>query len=349
MTYDSSYLSLCWIVAAKRITTRSIDETLMYMAEGDNMTELSKMVVLPVDGSENALRSLDYLHLLYGSRHNLEVTLKYVLPSLPPILADDRSMKRETAMKLKTLENKNIRLADKILSKAKDLLVKKGFKEDLVQTVSRKKDRGIAQDICNLVESKRADAVLITTRGRSKIEAFFMGEVSSKLSEYCRVCPVWIVEGTVTSNRVLIAIDNSENALRAVDHAGFMLSGTDCPVTLFHTMRHLRRFVPQEVLEKAPELEELWKSKAGQEIEPFLKKAKEMLVTAGVNESQISTKVVDGSRSAASDILEEARSDGYGTIVMGRRGISGVKEFFMGSVSSKVLQNCNGMAAWIVL
>ena len=86
-----------------------------------------------------------------------------------------------------------------------------------------------------------------------------MGEVASKLLEYCRVCPVWIVEGAVTSNRVLIAIDNSENALRAVDHAGFMLSGTDCPVTLFHTTQHLRGFVPLEVLEEAPELEEFWK------------------------------------------------------------------------------------------
>ena len=313
------------------------------------MTELSKMVVLPVDGSENALRSLDYIHLLYGSGHNLEVALKYVLPSLPPILADDRSMKRETAMKLKILENKNMRLAEKILSKAKDLLVKKGFKKDLVQTVSRKKDQGIAQDICNWVESKRADSVLISTRGRSRLEAFFMGEVSSKLLEYCRVCPVWIVEGKVTSNRVLVAVDSSDNALRAVDHVGFMLAGTDAPVTLFHTMRHLRRFVPQEVLDEAPELEELWKTKAGQEIEPFMNKAKEMLLQAGLNESQITTKVVDGSRSAASDILDEARNNGYGTIVMGRRGLSGVREFFMGSVSSKVLQSSTGMATWIVL
>jgi nucleotide-binding universal stress UspA family protein len=319
------------------------------LTEGEIMTELSKMVVVPVDGSENAHRSLEYIDLIYGKDHNLEVTLKYVLPSLPPILADDRSMKRETAMKLKTLENKNIRMAEQILSKAKNLLIKKGFEEDLVQTVSRKKDRGIAQDICNWVESKRADAVLMTTRGRSRLEAFFMGEVSSKLLEYCRVCPVWIVEGTVTSKRVLIAIDNSENALRAVDHAGFMLSGTDCPVTIFHSMRHLRRFVPQEVLDEAPELEELWKTKAGQAIEPFMTKAKEMLVKAGVSESQISKKVVDGSRSAASDILEEARNNEYGTIVMGRRGISGVQEFFMGSVSSKVLQSSTGMAIWIVL
>jgi len=313
------------------------------------MADLSKMVVLPVDGSENALRSLDYLHLIYGDKNRLEVTLKYVLPSLPPVLTDNRSMDRETATKLKVIENKSIRMAEKILTQAKNYLIDKGFDAERVQTVYKKKESGVAQDICKWVESKRADAVLIASRGRSRLEAFFMGEISSKLLEYCRVCPVWIVQGQVKSNRVLIAIDSSENALRAVDHAGFMLSGTDCPVTIFHTMRHLRRFVPQEVLDEAPELEELWKTKAGQEIEPFMTKAEEMLVKAGVSESHISKKIVDGSRSPASDILEEARNNEYGTIVMGRRGISGVQEFFMGSVSSKVLQNSTGMAVWIVI
>jgi nucleotide-binding universal stress UspA family protein len=312
------------------------------------MSELTKMIVLPVDGSENAHRSLEYVDLMFGKDHSLEVTLKYVLPSLPPILADDRSMKRETATKLKALENKSIRMAEKILSQAKNFFLQKGFDDDRVQTVYRKKADSIPQDICNWVESKRADSVLISTRGRSRLEAFFMGEVSSKLLEYCRVCPVWIVEGKVTSNRVLVAVDSSDNALRAVDHVGFMLAGTDSSVTLFHTMRHLRRFVPKEVLDEAPELEELWKTKAGQEIEPFMKKAKKMLLQAGLKESQITKKVVDGSRSAASDILDEARNN-YGTIVMGRRGLSGVKEFFMGSVSSKVLHGSTSMATWIVL
>ena len=313
------------------------------------MADLTKMLVIPVDGSDNALKSLDYLHLIYGNRHNLELTLKYVLPSLPPLLTDNRFMDREAATKVKTIENKSIRMAKKILAQAKNFLIDKGFDGERVQTVYKKKESGIAQDICQWAESKRADAVLVASRGRSRLEAFFMGEVSSKLLEYCRVCPVWIVQGQVKSKQVLIAIDSSENALRAVDHAGFMLSGTDCPVMLFHTMRHLRRFVPQEVLDEAPELEQLWKTKAGQEIEPFMTKAEQMLVKAGVNESQISKKIVDGSRSAASDILEEARKSQYGTIVMGRRGISGVQEFFMGSVSSKVLQNSTGMAVWIVI
>ena len=157
-----------------------------------------------------------------------------------------------------------------------------------------------------------------------------------------------MVEGSVKSKKVLIAMDSSENSLRAVDHAGFMLSGTDCQVALFHSKRHLRRFVPQEIIEAAPELEELWKNKAGEQIAPYMKKAKEMLLEAGISEAQIKTKVVDGTRDAASDILKEAKSSDYGTVVLGRRGHSGVKEFFMGSVTSKVLQECSGVAVWIV-
>jgi nucleotide-binding universal stress UspA family protein len=175
-----------------------------------------------------------------------------------------------------------------------------------------------------------------------------MGEVSSRTLEYCRVCPVWIVEGEVESRGVLIGLDGSDNALAAVDHAAFMLSGTDCHVTLFHTMRHLRRFVPLEVIEEAPELEQLWKHKAGQLIGPHVKQAKEMLLETGFTGEQITTKLVDGTRSAAKDILDEARSNGHGTIVLGRHGTSMVKEFFMGSVVRKVLDNCHGLAVWVV-
>jgi nucleotide-binding universal stress UspA family protein len=58
--------------------------------------------------------------------------------------------------------------------------------------------------------------------------------------------------------------------------------------------------------------------------------------------------VVDGTRSAAQDILDEARNNGCGTIVLGRHGTSMMKEFFMGSVVRKVLDNCHGLAVWVV-
>ncbi len=73
-----------------------------------------------------------------------------------------------------------------------------------------------------------------------------------------------------------------------------------------------------------------------------------MLLHAGLMEDQITTKVVDGSRSAADDILKEARNSGYGTIVLGRHGQSMMKEFIFGSVTNKVLHHSTGLTIWLV-
>ena len=102
------------------------------------------------------------------------------------------------------------------------------------------------------------------------------------------------------------------------------------------------------MLEEAEELQGLWKSKAGEQIAPYLVKAREMLLDAGLMEDQITTKIVDGSRSAADDILKEARNSGYGTIVLGRHGQSMMKEFVFGSVTNKVLHHSTGLTIWLV-
>ncbi|MBW1763701.1 MAG: universal stress protein, partial [Deltaproteobacteria bacterium] len=49
----------------------------------------------------------------------------------------------------------------------------------------------------------------------------------------------------------------------------------------------------------------------------------------------------------ARDIISEARS-GYGTVVIGRRGLSGIEEFFLGSVSQKVLHSLRAISIIIV-
>lgn len=312
------------------------------------MAKPTKMIVIPIDGSQNALKTLDFVNLVFGHDHDMEVALFYVLPTLPPILVDDPKISRERKIQIKSILDKNTEMAQRILSEAKKTVLQKGFKEHRVRPVHKEKEIGIARDISNWAEKHKADAIIMSTQGRSRLAAFFMGEISRKVLEYSKACPVWIVAGTVKSQKVLVAVDSSENALRAADHAGFMLSATDCQITLFHTMRNLRRFVPKEVLENAPELEELWKQKAEKEIGPYMKKAQEMIVRAGFSENQIAAKLVDGSRSAASDILEEAKRGGYGTVFLGRRGQSAVKDYSMGTVACKVLEASAGMTVAIV-
>jgi nucleotide-binding universal stress UspA family protein len=39
---------------------------------------------------------------------------------------------------------------------------------------------------------------------------------------------------------------------------------------------------------------------------------------------------------------------GYGTIVVGRRGISKAEQFLFGSVSNKIVQNAKDCTVWVV-
>ncbi len=310
--------------------------------------DIKKMIVVPVDGSENALKSLDYINLLFGPEHNIKTTLFYVMPRLPPTLVEEIKKNKETIKKLQDIESRNTDMAQRLLKAAKGRLVDMGFTKETVEAVFLKVEVGIARDIVHWSEKKKADAVFITTRGRSRLETFFMGEIAAKVLEYCRLCPVWMLKGSIRNKHVLVAVDNSKNALRAVEHADFMLSGTDAKITIFHSKRDVRRFIPQAVLDEFPEVQKFWRHKAGEVIIPFMQKAKDILLAAGLGEAQITSKVIDGSRSAAADILNEAQNSDSGTIFLGIRGYSGVKDYTMGSVTRKVLNQAIDMTVSIV-
>jgi nucleotide-binding universal stress UspA family protein len=76
-------------------------------------------------------------------------------------------------------------------------------------------------------------------------------------------------------------------------------------------------------------------------------RAKDVLLKAGFKKEKIVVKVRAKKKGIARDIVEEAES-GYDTIVMGRRGLSGIKEFVMGSVSQKVLHSAKDVSIVLV-
>ena len=73
-----------------------------------------------------------------------------------------------------------------------------------------------------------------------------------------------------------------------------------------------------------------------------------MLLSAGLSPFQVKSRIGLKGADIAKSILSEARQGVYDTIVLGRRGISKTKEFFMGGVSSKILQRVEQKVVWIV-
>ena len=110
------------------------------------MMRIKKRIVVPVDGSRTALKSLDYLDLIYGPDHELEVNLFYVLPSLPPILTEEKNKDMEVWSKLAIVEKRNKNMAGRILADAKAVLVKKGFNEERIKMQYHKRQASAAKD-----------------------------------------------------------------------------------------------------------------------------------------------------------------------------------------------------------
>jgi nucleotide-binding universal stress UspA family protein len=141
--------------------------------------------------------------------------------------------------------------------------------------------------------------------------------------------------------KILIAIDDSENAMRAAEFVSTTFT-PDHEVTLFSVIPDTMAICDMNSPELVPYFQAqqesfcLLEDQKRKLMSNSIEKAKNLLMGAGFEAKAISVMANPKKQGIARDIVEEARK-GYTTIVMGRRGLSGIKEFLMGSVSQKVL------------
>ena len=157
-------------------------------------------------------------------------------------------------------------------------------------------------------------------------------------------------------NKILIAIDGSDNSLKATDYVARQLSGTaGLQVTLFHVLPYVPavfwddgHILSKEEREARKKVVDKWLTNRQSVIEPVFEKAIALLLAHGIKTEQIETKIKSDSIDVAGSILEEAHDGRYHTLVMGRRGISPAKQMLMGSVTTGVINHGTGMAICIV-
>lgn len=147
-------------------------------------------------------------------------------------------------------------------------------------------------------------------------------------------------------NKVLVAVDLSEDSLKAVDYLGGMLScHSSATVTLLHVVKEPSPDIVPDERERKERIE-----RARSEGLSLMEKAGQRLARHGIPESLIRLKVqvCHKAVSVADMILHEQRAGAYGTIVIGRRGLSKREQFLFGSVSTKVAREAKNCAVWIV-
>lgn len=152
--------------------------------------------------------------------------------------------------------------------------------------------------------------------------------------------------GDIRFNRnVLLAVDDSENSRRAVDYVMFMLRGLEgFRVTLLHVIPE-----PEEDYFARAEEKEAWLDHYRRNVERLLTGYRRELIAAGFPDEAVETRLPQRHcPSIAECILLELDRAEYGTIVVGRQGLSRKEEFLFGSVSSKIVGHARNCTVWVV-
>ena len=155
------------------------------------------------------------------------------------------------------------------------------------------------------------------------------------------------------AKKILVAVDESKNSMKAVDYVAKSMQPTGT-VTLFSVIPDATAACDLD----SPSLTPLFnkhrlafcavEDAKKDHLEAFMERAKSVLVEAGYPSKNVTVRIRKKKSDIARDILKEAKKGKYTTIVLGRRGLSAIKEFLFGSVSHKVVQLADKLSVIVV-
>lgn len=143
-----------------------------------------KKILVPVDGSEGSWRALNSAEALAtkfgGELCVVNVIQPYNNAALLAVPLDHATVTQGN--------NELEKIGDKVLEMAQEKLANFEGKAEFHLEIGHPSERIIA-----LTKKERCDAIVLGSRGLSGIAEFFLGSVSSKVSQYATV-PVLIVK-----------------------------------------------------------------------------------------------------------------------------------------------------------
>jgi nucleotide-binding universal stress UspA family protein len=225
-----------------------------------------------------------------------------------------------------------------------------GFPKDAIDVKTQTKKTGILKDI--IQESyQNYSAIVVGRTGVSRLKDLILGSMAHKLAEKIKHIPTVIVAGKPTSRKILVALDESIEAMRGVSCIGALAGAGDLEISLCHCLKPpaMSRFT-SEGPNKA-EGEQDWRVYHANRFKPYMDEATQRLVDAGINAGQISRDFIFVRINPIQEIIETAVNGKFGTMVVGRReAVSFAQEHLRlpGRFSEKIINSLNNMAVWVV-
>jgi len=303
-------------------------------------------VLLPIDGTEEALRPVEFLARLYPTPGEVSVVLGYCAQPIPPVYQGKPASSESTKKREEFLQSREQEIRS-VMDRARKALIRAGFSGPAIEEYVMSRTDGKAKAACLLADQKRVDAVLVQKRVTSSLEGFLRDDPTPSMLNHCLGSPVWVIDGTVDISHAVVCITNESASLRAADHTAFMLSGTGSRVTLLHASRSISYPVSSPVSHISEDLQKWMMTPEGTKMKPFFMESHGILNSEGIGDDKIRIAVLPSHGKVAMEVLSYCREKGIGIIVVGHSRPSGIKDFLKGSVTKKVLSELKNMTLWV--
>lgn len=270
-----------------------------------------KKILVPVDGSLSCLHAKE-LAAVIAKSFKSKVTVIHVV-SHDFLHAGLELIYRVPPSVRVEITNWLLQTGKKVVWEAEAL-----FKEEGVEVDARVVEYDDpAETVLRVAKDEGHDLIVIGNRGETEVEVFSLGSIAEKVSRHAE-CPVLVVKGKTKLSKILVPVDGSESAEKALEYAVKLAEKHKAKVTLLNVGESkLFGFKPEVVREFG---------------ERVLSDA-----AAKVEGLKLKTQLEFGH--PAETIIEVAEKGNYDLIVVGSRGLSGVKRFFLGSVSDDVIHH----------
>ena len=308
---------------------------------------MEKKILMAVDDSIHSHQSLRYATRMLSGSKDVTYTLFHGQPMISQYILDEAGTDLKDNASLKKVIKKNTADAQRLLEKQKERMITIGVPNERIEMVAQQRMIGLSKDILEYARKGIYDAIVVGRRGLSRIQKTFMGSTSAELLGNAEMIPVWMVDGNVTSQRILVAVDGSESSYRALDHVGSMFSeNPEIKYSLFHVSPDAEDIDTTSFGIDDPYIQDIVTKASERVMGKFFADAEQKLKEAGIAADRVEIITTKPKAKVGKMILEEAKRANYGTVVVGRRGAD--RAHFFGSVSRYVTERITDRALWLV-
>jgi nucleotide-binding universal stress UspA family protein len=275
-------------------------------------------ILLAVDGSKHAQWAEALLCQIGGRGHSVEVL--YVTPAVLKGVGGTPSITEV----LKDCGEKMVRT------------VAGGLPKRFAATTAVIESHDVAGTVLDRAKKTRADLIVLGARGLSPFKTFFLGSVSHKITRHAE-CSVLLAHRRPGRGplRILTAVDGSSAGRRAVGFLDKLGVPRTAELTLLHVVAEpLGFWIPETGFPGG-----YGNVAAFEESLKALRQRGERVLVSSKKEwkgrfKTIHAQLREGYTSSV--ILHTAKTSKTHLLVVGRRGLSRLDRFFMGSVSQKI-------------